>query len=99
MELIGREALPKKSLGETLMEAKLITQEQWQHVFEARNREGKAIEQILLDEQLVTPQQLAFFTSLCRYIPFVNLNKQSVNPKAVELVPESVARKYRVVPI
>ena len=32
-------------------------------------------------------------------IPFVNLRKEGVRPEAVALIPESIARKYSVIPI
>jgi len=57
------------------------------------------LEQVLLQQRLVTPQQLAFFISLQLGIPFVNLKREGVRPNALKLVPESIARKYGVIPI
>ncbi|MFC2010189.1 GspE/PulE family protein [Chloroflexota bacterium] len=88
-----------KDLGRMLVEAKLITQEQLEHVIGIQIKEGIKLERVLLQERLITPQQLAFFTSLQLKIPFVNLRKEGVQPKAVALIPESMARKYGVIPI
>jgi general secretion pathway protein E len=88
-----------KDLGQMLVEAKLITKEQLKHVKEVENKEGGKIERILLQERLITPQQLAFFTSLQLRVPFVNLRREGVRQNAVALVPEAVARKYSVIPI
>lgn len=82
-----------------LVEAKLITEQQLEHVRERQAEEGNKIERILLQERLVTPQQLALFTSLQLGIPFVNLRKEGVRPSAVALVPEAIARKYGVIPV
>ncbi len=90
--------LPKE-LGEMLVEAKMITEEQLQHVKKLQARDGDKIERILLQERLITPQQLAFFNSLQLRVPFVNLKKEGVRPNAVALVPEQLARKYSVIPI
>ena len=88
-----------RDLGEMLVEAKMITEEKLQYVKELQVKSGDKIERILLQERLITPQQLAFFTSLQLRIPFVNLKKEGVRPNAVMLVPEPIARKYSVIPI
>jgi type II secretory ATPase GspE/PulE/Tfp pilus assembly ATPase PilB-like protein len=88
-----------KDLGNMLVEAKLITEQQLEHVRELQVKDGVKMERILLQDRLVTPQQLAFFTSLYLKIPFVNLRKEGVRAAAVALVPEPIARKYSVIPI
>lgn len=90
---------PAKDLGQMLVEAKLLTQQQLAHVKEVQAKEGLKLERILLQERLVSSQQLAFFTSLYLKIPFVNLRKEGVNSSAVALIPEPVARKYTVIPV
>ncbi len=94
----SKATLPKE-LGEMLVEAKMITEEQLHHVKELQAKDGEKIERILLQERLITSQQLAFFTSLQLRVPFVNLKKEGVRPKAVALIPELIARKYGVIPI
>jgi len=93
-----RTTLPK-ALGEMLVEARMITEEQLRHIKELQTKDGDKIERILLQERLITPQQLAFFTSLQLRVPFVNLKKEGVRPDAVALIPEPIARKYSVIPI
>lgn len=97
MKLLEKAAT--KDIGQMLVEAKLITEQQLSHVRELQAKDGSKIERILLQERLVTPQQLAFFTSLQLRIPFVNLRKEGVRANAVALIPEPVARKYSVIPI
>jgi len=93
-----RTALPK-DLGEMLIEARIITEEKLGHLKELQAKGGDKIERILLQERLITPQQLAFFTSLQLRVPFVNLKKEGVKANAVALIPEPVARKYTVIPV
>jgi len=88
-----------KDLGQVLVEAKLLTERQLDHVKELRAKDGTKLERILLQERLVTPQQLAFFTSLHLRIPFVNLRKEGVRPNSVAMIPEPIARKYTVIPV
>lgn len=89
----------RKDLGRMLIEAGLISEEQLRRVLELQRQSGDRLEQILLQQRLITPQQLAFFTSLQLGIPFVNLKKEGVRPHALKLIPESIARKYGVIPV
>jgi general secretion pathway protein E len=94
-----KEKTVSKDIGQMLVEAKLITEQQLEHVKEIQLRDNQKLERILLQERLVTPQQLAFFTSLQLKIPFVNLRREGVRANAVALIPEQIARKYGVIPI
>ncbi len=88
-----------KDLGEILLEAGLITGEQLERIIDLQQKTGDRFEQIILQQRFVTAQQLAFFTSLQLGIPFINLRRQGVKAEAIKLVPESVARKYGVIPV
>ncbi|MFQ5997547.1 MAG: GspE/PulE family protein, partial [Dehalococcoidales bacterium] len=89
----------RKDLGQILLEAGLVTEEQLQRVIDLQQRTGDRFEEILLQQRFITPQQLAFFTSLQLGIPFINLKKEGVKAEAIKLVPEPVARKYGVIPV
>ena len=89
----------RRDIGQILVDAELITEEQLRRVVELQRKGGDRLEQVLLQQRLVTPQQLAFFISLQLGIPFVNLKREGVRPNALKLVPESIARKYGVIPI
>jgi len=89
----------RRDIGQILVDAELITDEQLRRVIELQHKGGDRLEQVLLQQRLVTPQQLAFFISLQLGIPFVNLKREGVRPNALKLVPESIARKYGVIPI
>ncbi|MBI4185984.1 MAG: type II/IV secretion system protein [Chloroflexi bacterium] len=90
---------PQKDLGQMLVEAGAITGEQLKRADELQRKSGDRLERILLQQRLITSQQLAFFTSLQLGIPFVNLKKEGVQRDAVKLIPETVARKYGVIPL
>ncbi len=89
----------RKDLSQMLIEAGLVSDGQLQRVIELQRQSGDKLEQILLQQRLITPQQLAFFTSLQLGIPFVNLRKKGVRSHALELIPEPIARKYSVIPV
>lgn len=97
MEIKEKET--RKDLGRMLIEAGLLNEEQLKRVLELQHKGGERMERILLQQRLITPQQLAFFVSLQLGVPFVNLKKEGIHPEALKLVPEAVARKYGVIPV
>ncbi len=89
----------EENLGASLEQDGLITSEQWQNVLAIHSKSGKDISKILVEEGLVTAQELATIAALEHGIPFVNLNQQKIEHQALQLIPESMARKYNAIPI
>jgi general secretion pathway protein E len=94
-----REKKSQKDLGQILVEAEIITEEQLDRALKMQRKSGDRIERILLQQRLITTQQLAFFTSLQLGIPFINLKKEGVQAQALKLIPEATARKYGIIPV
>jgi len=97
MEAPGKTS--RKDLGRTLLEAGLINEEQFQRAVELQQKTGNKMEQILLQQRFLTPQQLAFFLSLQLGVPFIDLRRHGIKAEAVRLIPEPIARKYGVIPV
>ena len=89
----------RKSLVDMLVESNLLTREQVQQAIVEQERRGGRLEDILVDRDWVTPEQLAIFTSLQLGVPFVNLKKQLIDPRALDMLPENLCRRYGVVPL
>jgi len=89
----------KRDIIHILAEAGIINDEQVQRVQDLQQKTSDRVEHILLQQRMVTQQQLGFFTSLQLGIPFINLRREGVKADAVKLIPETVARKYGVIPI
>lgn len=89
----------KRDVLHILFEAGIIDDEQVQRVQGLQQKTGDRVEHILLQQRMVTQQQLAFFIGLQLGIPFINLRREGVKTDAVKLIPESVARKYGIIPV
>ncbi len=89
----------RKDAGQLMIEAGLINEEQLKNAREQADKEGIKIEQILVRQRLASPQQISFLLSLELGVPFVNLKRRGIEPSAVALIPESVARKYNVIAV
>lgn len=99
MDLFERVKVENRSLGEMLVEARLISDEQLRHAMTLTQKNGCKIERTLAELGFLTSQQLAILIALQLNMPFINLKRQPIDPKALELIPESMAREYGVIPL
>ena len=85
------------TLPQILTESGLVTAEQLEKL-DKRNG-GTKLGQLLVEQGIITAQELAMVTGLQMNIPCVNLNTYQIEPEALRLIPESMARKYNVIPL
>jgi len=95
LSYVGR----RRPLGELLIEAGLITRDHLQRALELQGGNGTKLGEILVKEGVVSSGDLASILSLQLNVPFVELKRYRIQPEALKLVPESLARKYSVVPL
>ena len=88
-----------RNLGDILVQAGLITPEQLENALTLQKEKGREIGQILVEQNLITAQELASLTGLQWNIPYIDVTQQRIQPEAMELIPEEMARKYNVVPL
>jgi MSHA biogenesis protein MshE len=86
----------KVRLGELLVREKLITQDQLQTALDEQKRTGRRLGRSLIDKGVVTEEAIAEALARQFRAPFVNLKTFTANPKLVGLLPETQARRLRV---
>ncbi len=86
----------KIRLGDVLVQQKLISAEQLQHMLGQQRQTGKKLGRLLIEAGAITEESLAAALARQLRIPFVNLKTFPFKTEVVKLVPESVARRYRV---
>jgi len=86
-------------LGKYLEKDGLITSEQWHNVLAIHKESGKDISQILEEQGLVTARELSIIAAMQHNVPFIDLKQRKIDPRALELIPESMARRYNAIPI
>ncbi|MFA5309622.1 MAG: GspE/PulE family protein [Dehalococcoidales bacterium] len=89
----------KKNLGDMLVEEKLITPEQLESTLTLQQQKGGKLSDILLQQGLVQPEQLAVVLSIQHNLPLIDLKRHTVQPQALRLIPEEMARKYVIIPL
>ncbi|MHB8104640.1 MAG: GspE/PulE family protein [Dehalococcoidales bacterium] len=89
----------KKSLGTMLVEEKLITPEQLENSLKIQRHNGGRLSDILLKSGLIKPEELAVILSIQMNLPLIDLKRHTVQPRALRLIPEEMARKYMFIPM
>jgi len=89
----------RKSLGEMLIEQNLITAEQLAKAQELQRQQGGKIGDILIRLGLVKAEELVAVLSVQLNVPLIDLKRHTVQPDALKLIPENMARKYTIIPI
>jgi general secretion pathway protein E len=89
----------KKSLGEMLVEEKLITQEQLESTLVWQQKQGGKLSDILIKQGLVKAETLAVILSIQLNLPLIDLKRHTIQPQALKLIPEDMARKHTLIPL
>ena len=89
----------KKDLGDILVEGDFVQPEVLEHIREVANRSNKKLTEVLLDEEVISPDTLATILSLQYNVPAIDLRHVQIQADAVALLPEEVAREHQVIPL
>lgn len=88
-----------KKLGELLVKAGLITQEQLETAMSVQNKDGGRLGHTLIKLKYVSEDEITQFLSKQYGVPAINLAKLNIDGSVVKLVPADVAQKYEVLPV
>jgi general secretion pathway protein E len=88
-----------KSLGEMLIEEKLITPAQLENALAQQRQQGGTLSDTLLRQGIVNAEQLATILSIKLNLPLIDLKRHAIQPQALRLIPEDMARKHMLIPM
>ncbi|MFO7604373.1 MAG: ATPase, T2SS/T4P/T4SS family [Gammaproteobacteria bacterium] len=87
----------KIRIGDLLVEQGAITQEQLMAALAAQKRTGHKLGRSLIQQNFIKEEQLLEILSTQLQIPYIDLKHYKFDPATVQKVPETMARRYRVV--
>ena len=86
-------------IGELLIQKKLISWEQLEDVLQEQKKTKEMTGEMLVRKKYIS-QGLLYKTLADQYaMRYIDLKKIKINPRAVEIVPQSIAEKYLLMPI
>jgi type IV pilus assembly protein PilB len=87
------------SLADILANLGAMTRERADSVKLAEIQSGRSQEDIIVSQNLATPEMMVRAKAELYNIPFIDLSTSPVSPVALSLIPQELARKFRVFPI
>jgi type IV pilus assembly protein PilB len=89
----------RRKLGEVLIKAGLLSQDQLTKALEECVRSGKRLGEYLVDQGIVSEHDLTSCLSDQLGFLFVDLGKEALRPELSSTIPEPVAKRYQAVPL
>lgn len=86
-------------LGELLIKANKITEEELEKILEYQKESGKRLGEILISMGYVTEMDVMEALSFQLGIPYVDLDLYKINQEVVKMIPENIVRKYQLIAI
>ncbi|MBU1006762.1 MAG: type II secretion system ATPase GspE [Candidatus Omnitrophica bacterium] len=91
--------MAKKTVEQILLERSLITEEQIESIRDDSRKKGVALEKLLVRSGLVSEEDYVQAMSEVLGVPYIDLNSYLVDAGILELIPEGIARKHKVIPV
>jgi general secretion pathway protein E len=91
--------LSEESLGDVLVRTGIVTAEQIQDISQIARQNDKKVEEVLVEEGLITSRDLVRALSIQLRVPLIDLKRHSISPEVLKLVPEEMAIKHNVLPL
>src|SRR5947209_3357584 len=89
----------RNQLGTLLLERGLVTEEQLETALEEQRQSRKSLGRVLIDAGIVSEGDLVSTLAARIGLEFVDLLDYSIDPSAVGLISDSLARRFQAVPV
>lgn len=86
-----------KQLKEFLSDAGMVQIEDLEKYFKEAEEQKKHLGDILLEQKIVDELQLRKLYAYILGVPFVDLKKETITSDILQIIPEPIARKYKIV--
>tara|TARA_R110002110_G_scaffold65206_4_gene179986 strand:- start:69328 stop:71079 length:1752 start_codon:yes stop_codon:yes gene_type:complete len=91
--------MSKIKLGDLLVEQKIIKEEDLERALTSQKKTGQKLGDVLIELELINENDLLSFLAKQLDLPFLDLKSYSVKPHIIKLVPETFARRFKMLPI
>src|SRR5688500_10283781 len=92
--------MAQRKLGQILVDLGYLTEDQlWDVLEEQKQSPGEVIGQVAVRMGLVTDAQVTEALAEQWGMEVVNLNETTIPPKVLELVPQTMAEIYKIMPV
>ncbi len=80
-----------------LLDAGLVTGKQFDSALKKAEKTGQKVGDVLVTEGFLSEEELLKLEAYILGIPFVNLEKEKIEPEVLKIIPEPIARNHNIV--
>jgi len=80
-----------------MVDGGLVSEDQFAVIQKKAKETGQRIEDVLISEGAISQEELAKLEAYILGIPFVNLEKETILPEVLKIIPEPIARKNNII--
>ena len=91
--------IKKKFLGELLVNAGVITEQQYKEALAEQAKGSKKLADILKEKKYITDKQLKEMLQIQRGIPYIDLDQLSIKKELTDIIPVTLAKRYIMLPV
>ncbi len=88
-----------RALGQVLLDEGMVNREQLEKAIQMQQRSGGHLSSILVEQGILSQQQVAKALSIQWGLPVVDLAGLEIDPGAVNVLPQHIAHRHKVLPI
>ena len=89
----------RKTIVNILLKSKRLKAAEIENALKIQKEKGTPLRHVLIEEGLISEEELLSLLSKHLYIPIIHLSKFKVDPAIIELIPEHIARQYSLAPL
>lgn len=89
----------KEKVIEILVQSKRLSREQLEKALEIHKQKQIPLRKVLIEQGFILEEELLSLLSEQLYIPTLHLTRYKFDPEITKLIPERIARQYKVIPL
>ncbi|MFZ5982442.1 MAG: GspE/PulE family protein [Patescibacteria group bacterium] len=89
--------IENKQLRDFIQDSGMVAEFELSESFNEAEKNKKSLGEILLEKKLIEEVQLRKLYAYILGIPFVDLKKENIDQEVLQIVPEPIAKKYKIV--
>ncbi|MFA6183865.1 MAG: ATPase, T2SS/T4P/T4SS family [Parcubacteria group bacterium] len=86
-----------KQLKGFLLDSELLDLKEIEDIFDLAEKEKRPMGELLLEKKLVSKEELDKLYAYILGTPFVDISKETIPPEILKIIPEPIAKKYKIV--
>ncbi len=94
-----RSSLPRRKLGEVLIETGLINVEHLKDALKTQRDTGKRLGDLLVEKKYISEEEMALALALQLKIEYIDLNEYTIESRILEIIPRETATRFTCVGI